>query len=118
MSQHPIIHVELSCHDREQAGEFYRSIFGWEIQQMPEMNYATFSTGEGVGGGLNPVQESYPAGLVTFYVYTDDVDATLAKVKELGGEIVVPKMEIPGVGWFGFFKDPTGNQIGIMTPLQ
>jgi predicted enzyme related to lactoylglutathione lyase len=36
-------------------------------------------------------------------------------VGELGGVVVQPKMEIPGVGWFGMFKDPTGNTMALFT---
>jgi hypothetical protein len=52
------------------------------------------------------------------YVGTDDIEATLAKAETLGGEILVPKSEIPGQGWFGMFSDPTGNQIGLFTGLE
>ena len=114
MSEHPIVHVEFSAQDRQAAGKFYSELFGWKVQQIPEMNYATFETGS-VGGGLNPVQETYPAGTVVVYVHTDDIDATLVKAESLGGKTLVPKSEIPGVGWFGLFADPTGNMIGLLT---
>ena len=118
MSKHPIVHVEISTHDREAAGKFYSDLFGWHIEQMPEMNYATFDYGvEGVGGGLNPVTENNPAGTVVVYVDTDDIDADLAKVEKLGGKIVTAKTEIPGMGWFGIFTDPTGNLIGLYTNM-
>lgn len=115
MTKHPIIHVELSTHDRDATGKFYSELFGWEVQQMPEMNYATFSTGEGVGGGFNPISDDYPAGTITFYVQTDDVDTSLNKAEALGGKIIVPKSPIPGVAWFGMFRDPTGNLVAVMT---
>lgn len=118
MSNHPIVHVEISANDREVAGKFYAELFGWNVQQMPEMNYAMFDYGiEGVGGGLNPVQENNPAGTVIVYVDTDDIEADLAKVEKLGGKIVTPKTEIPGMGWFGMFNDPTGNLIGLYSNL-
>ena len=118
MSNHPIVHVEISANDREAAGKFYANLLGWKIVQMPEMNYATFDYGvEGVGGGLNPVREDNPAGTVVVYVDTDDIDADLAKVEKLGGKVVTPKTEIPGMGGFGLFKDPTGNLIGLFTNL-
>lgn len=117
MSEHPIVHVEFSTLDREASGKFYSELFGWNIQQMPEMNYATFETGEGVGGGLNPVQDDYPAGTVAIYVHTDDIEATLGKAEALGGKSIVPKSEIPGMGWFAFFEDPSGNKIGLYTPM-
>jgi len=118
MSKHPIVHVEFSALDREAAGRFYADLFGWEVQQMPEMNYATFSTGqEKFGGGFNPVSPEYPAGTIAIYVDTDDVIATLAKAESLGGKTIMPKTEIPGVGWFAFFLDPTGNKIGLIQQL-
>jgi len=33
----------------------------------------------------------------------------------LGGKILRSKTEIPGIGWFGIFKDPTGNSIALFT---
>jgi uncharacterized protein len=117
MSKHPIIHVELSTHDREASGKFYADVFGWEIRQIPEMNYATFRTGEGVGGGLNPISDSNPAGTITFYIETDDVDVTLKDIAAHGGKILAEKLEIPGVGWFGVFQDPSGNIVSLLKPL-
>jgi hypothetical protein len=118
MSEHNIVHVEFSADDREAAGKFYRQLFGWEIEQIPEMNYATFETDDNVGGGFNPVTDTNPAGTVLVYVGTDDIDVSLAKAESLGGKIVLPKSEIPDTGWFGFFSDPTGNVVGVYTPLQ
>jgi hypothetical protein len=119
MSNHPIVHVEISANDREAAGMFYSDLFDWNIQQMPEMNYATFDYGvEGGGGGLSPVGENNPAGTVVVYVETDDINASLAQAEKLGGKIVTQKTEIPGMGWFGIFTDPTGNPIGLFTAMQ
>lgn len=50
---------------------------------------------------------------VTFYAASDDLDGTLRRAGELGGEAVVPPTEIPGVGFFAMFRDPGGNIIGV-----
>ena len=118
MSKNPIVHIEFSAQDREAAGKFYADLFDWSVQQMPEMDYSMFDTGKGLGGGLNPVKDEFPAGTVMVYVGTDDIEATLAKAEALGGKTLVPKSEIPGQGWFGMFADPTGNQIGLYTSLE
>jgi len=118
MSKHPIVHVEFSAHDREAAGKFYSDVFGWKVQQVPEMNYATFEAEGGPGGGFNPVSDNYPAGTVAVYIQTDDIDATLAKITAAGGKVLVPKSEIPNTGWFAFFSDPTGNQVALYTDLN
>ena len=118
MPKHPIVHIEFSTKDREESGKFYGELFGWKIQQMPEMDYAMFESGEGVGGGLNPVTEGFPAGTVMVYIGTDDIEATLAKAESLGAKTVVPKTEIPNMGWVGMFTDPTGNMLGLFTSLE
>lgn len=118
MSKHPIVHIEFSTKDREESGKFYSELFGWKIDQMPEMNYAMFESGEGVGGGLNPVTDEYPAGTVMVYIGTEDIEATLVKAESLGAKTIVPKSEIPNMGWFGMFTDPTGNMIGLYTDLE
>jgi hypothetical protein len=113
MSKHPFVHIEISATDRKAAGKFYADLFGWKVEQMPEMNYAMFETGEGVGGGFSSVGEHNPAGSVIVYVDTKDIPGTLDKIVKLGGSVVVPQTEIPGMGWFAIFRDPTGNHIGL-----
>ncbi|MCP4420492.1 MAG: VOC family protein [Chloroflexi bacterium] len=116
MSKHPIVHFELSSKDRRESGDFYNSVFGWEIQHMDEMNYTMFSTvKDGMDGGLNPVSEQNPAGTVSVYIGTDDIEATLAKIEAGGGKTLMPKTEIPQNGWFAFFQDPSGNNVGLFT---
>lgn len=115
MSKHPIVHIEFSAANRETTGKFYADIFGWEVQQVPEMNYATFASQEGLGGGFNPVNETSPAGTTVVYIGTDDIEATLRDIERQGGKTIVPKSEIPGMGWFAIFTDPTGNKVGLYT---
>ena len=115
MPSHPIVHIEFSAADLEKAGQFYSSIFGWKIQPMPEMNYATFEAEGGPGGGFNPLTQQAPAGTVLVYIDTEDIEGTLQQVTAQGGKVLQPKTEIPGYGWFGIFADPTGNQVGLYT---
>jgi predicted enzyme related to lactoylglutathione lyase len=118
MSKHPIVHIEFSASDREAAARFYQEIFGWEVQHMPEMNYSTFMADENLGGGFNPVTNENPAGTVTVYIQVDDFATTLKEIEARGGQTILPKTEIPGVGWFAFFKDPTGNQVALYKDLE
>lgn len=118
MSKHPIVHIEFSSRDRAESAKFYSQVFGWKTQDMPEMNYTTFDTGKQPGGGFNPVGDQMKAGDVFVYIGTDDIDATLAKIESAGGKTVIPKSEIPGVGWIAFFTDPTGNMVALYTDLE
>lgn len=115
MSEHPIVHVEFSAHDPGAAAEFYAELFGWKITPMPEMNYFTFDVKGGPGGGFPEVNELVKAGDVLIYIATDDIEASLARAESLGGKTVAPKTEIPSIGWFGLFADPTGNVVGLFT---
>lgn len=113
MSDHRIIHIELSATDRKALSKFYADVFGWQMQHIDDLNYTTFKAGEGVAGGFNPVTESSPAGTVTIYIDTDDVTASLNDVEKAGGTIISKEMEIPDTGKFGLFRDPQGNMIGL-----
>lgn len=117
MSKHPIVHLEFSSNNPETDAKFYRELFGWEFQQMPEMNYAMFNPGGGPGGGLNQVSESFPAGTLAIYIGTEDINATLVEAEKLGGKTVVPRTEIPGMGHYAVFTDLTGNKVGLFEAL-
>jgi predicted enzyme related to lactoylglutathione lyase len=113
---HPIVHVEIPTTSNDDARRFYSALFGWNVQVYPEMDYAMFEAEGGPGGGFPKVDnELVKPGGVLVYVGTDDIDASLSKAESLGGSTVVPKTEIPGVGWFGIFSDPTGNRIALYT---
>jgi predicted enzyme related to lactoylglutathione lyase len=117
MSHHPIVHIEISANDHAKAGEFYASVFGWKLKAFPEMTYTTFETGEGVGGGFNPVREDNPPGTIMVYINTDNLEETLGKIKAAGGKVILESMEIPTVGTMAIFSDPTGNTLALQKPL-
>ncbi len=77
------------------------------------MNYGMVTTGEGaISGGVGPSMDGAPA--VTFYVEVDDLQAALDRVIELGGEMVMPPMDVPGGPSIAMFSDPAGNKIGLV----
>jgi predicted enzyme related to lactoylglutathione lyase len=124
MGKHNIVHVELPAGDPKEASQFYTDLFGWNIRSSPfgeGYEYWEFTPESGPGGGFSGLSEGSEMqptnrpGDVLIYVSTDDIEATLAKAVSLGGKIVWEKMEIPGIGWFGIFSDPTGNKIGVYT---
>lgn len=118
MPAHPIVHVELSANTAAAASKFYQDVFGWKIQHAPEVNYYMFSAEGGPGGGWAQVDENTRAGDVLVYIGTDDIEATLKDIEKAGGKILMHKTEIPGVGWFGQFTDPTGNRLALYTDMK
>jgi len=118
MAEHAIVHVEIPANDPGASGTFYADLFGWSTQVDPALNYYMFQAGSGPGGGFVQVgtgDPPYKAEEVIIYVSSDDIDATLAKAESLGGKTLMPRIEIPNVGWFAFFADPIGNRIGLYT---
>ena len=118
MSKRNIVHVEIPAANVEAAGKFYQELFGWKTQAIPEMNYTMWESEGGSAGGFPQVSGDNPAGQVLIHIHSDDIDADLKKVEELGGKTIHPKTEIPQTGWYGVFQDPTGNVIALYTSMN
>jgi predicted enzyme related to lactoylglutathione lyase len=108
---------ESASTDVSASAKFYGDLFGWPMVTDERMNYTmtAFEGGE-TGMGFSPVDEAQgvAAGSILVYVDVADIDATIARAKELGASIYLDKMEIPTIGWMAIFGDPGGNRIGVM----
>ena len=114
-----VVHVEIPAANVEAAGKFYQDLFGWKISYDPELNYSMWEAGNGDAyGGFPQVSDQTHAGQVLVYIASDDIDADLKKVVEMGGKVIFPKDEIPQTGWFALFQDPTGNVLGLYTSMN
>jgi predicted enzyme related to lactoylglutathione lyase len=104
------IHFEIPAETPERAIKFYEKAFGWKFERWNgPMEYWNISTGNsqpGINGGLMPRRD--PAQPCVNTIDVPDMDATVAVI-EAGGQCVVPKMPIPGVGWLAYFKDTEGH---------
>lgn len=118
MPSHPIIHIEIPAADLAVAGKFYNEAFGWKTEHMPQFNYTTFAAEGGPGGGFNPVSAEMKVNEPLIYIYTADIEASLKQIEHAGGKTLMPRHEIPGVGWFAQFSDPSGNRMALFTPLE
>jgi predicted enzyme related to lactoylglutathione lyase len=128
-----IIHFEIHAKDQDKLQRFYSDVFGWKITDLgPQMGgYRMIQTGSdaaggkwpGIDGGMNPRRGELPADgqPLNAYVCTigvDDIDAYITKVKAAGGTMATDKMEVPGVGWLAYCKDPEGNLFGMIQTNQ
>jgi hypothetical protein len=118
MSKRNVVHVEIPASNVKSASKFYGTLFGWKMEHVPEFDYTMWEDGSGYGGGFNKVDDENPVGQVLVYIHSNDIEADLIQVEKLGGTIVRPKTDIPGTGWFGLFKDPTGNVLALYTSLN
>jgi predicted enzyme related to lactoylglutathione lyase len=108
-----MVHFELPAKDADRAQEFWSGVFGWEFGDsgMEGMDYRMTRTGEDQGGAVYPKEEEAGKGVVVYFD-TDDIDATIATVRERGGA-ADDKMPIPSVGWFTHCKDTEGNSFSL-----
>jgi len=105
-----VVHVEFPAQDLERGKAFWAGVGGWDIQDsgMQGMQYLMAQEGD-QGVGIYSMEGS--SGTTT-YLGSDDIDADIAKVKELGGQ-ADDKMPIPNVGWFSRCKDSEGNDFSL-----
>ena len=73
---------------------------------MPDIDYRMAQVTDSAGVAVYPLAER--VGHPNVYLDVDDIDASLAKVRELGGE-AEDKAPVPGHGWFAACKDTEGN---------
>jgi predicted enzyme related to lactoylglutathione lyase len=74
----------------------------------------------GVNGGLYEKKDAAMPELAKpiNYISVQSVEDYSKKVVDLGGKIVVQKMEIPGLGWWALALDPEGNAFGILEYMK
>ena len=117
-----VVHFEVPADDLGRAQEFYRAAFGWNVQPMPDVDYTSVSTTEtdeqgmpqapgAINGGMFVREPDLGGPIITIGV--DDIDAALAKVEELGGQMVRPGVAVMNMGFAAYFKDSEGNLMGL-----
>jgi hypothetical protein len=108
-----IVHFEIPADDVERAKSFYSKLFGWEIKEIPGMDYWMVMTGgeKTVNGGM--MKRQNPQQQIVDYIDVPSVDKYTAEVKKLGGKIIVPKTAIPEMGYFALCLDTENNAFGI-----
>lgn len=113
---------ELATTNVDASGKFYSQTFGWKAEavQMEGMVYTLFKLGEEQVGGMYP-QPKEMAGMPPFWgVYFDvkSTDETAAAVKANGGNVMVPPADIPNIGRFAVFTDPTGAVFSVLQAFK
>jgi predicted enzyme related to lactoylglutathione lyase len=108
----PVVHWEIEAVDPAKQRAFYAALFNWDISDGFIKNIPA-----GIGG-----PEPGPAGHirgsdrsgVTLYVQVRDLDETLAKAKELGGIVVLDRLQVPDGATLAAIADPEGNPITLV----
>jgi predicted enzyme related to lactoylglutathione lyase len=113
----PLCHFEFMSERPERAKDFYAHVFGWTYDDESMPGYTLVRPGVEPNGAIFKKPDDAPGPCLNVYFLVDDVEATLAKVKEKGGTVIVPTTEIPSVGWFAMVSDLDGITIGLFKAL-
>jgi predicted enzyme related to lactoylglutathione lyase len=106
-----IVHFEIPAQDTGRAREFWGSLFGLKFESYEgPVEYHMFQNDDQTGGAVTPAQGGQ-SGLVVYF-NSDDIDATLKRIQELGGS-AEEKQPVPSMGWFAPAKDSEGNAFSI-----
>lgn len=118
---------ELATSNIESCKNFYGELFGWKFKENAVtsaecesggMIYNEMSLdGQKQFGGMFQMGKEFgemPSRWMS-YIAVDDVDASVEKVKELGGNVCVPPTDIPNTGRFCVVNDPSGATFSLIT---
>lgn len=121
-----VVHFEIPADDQKRARKFYQEALGWRIEAVPGMDYSMVITTDmdddgqpAAAGAINGGMLARDGQITTPVITVDvpDINATLKSVEKLGGSVVMPKNEIPGMGYTAYFKDSEGNIMGLWENL-
>ena len=107
-----INYVEFPSKDLAATKAFFQSVFGWSfVDYGPE--YTAFSN-QGLDGGFfkSDLASSSQNGAALVIFYSNQLEATLAKVQQAGGSIIRPVYSFPGGRRF-HFTEPSGNEFAV-----
>ncbi len=112
-AHHGIDYIEIPVLDMEAAKAFYGAAFGWRFNAYgPDYTgIVDGARGEREAGGLRRVDEVVTGGPLVI-LYSDDIEASEAAVREAGGEVVAPIFAFPGGRRFELL-DPAGHRLGV-----
>jgi len=104
-----IVHFDVAGPDEAALHRFYAGVLDWRVEPQGP-GYALVRTPD--GGPDGAVVEGSDASL-TLGVAVDDLEATVARVTELGGEVLMPPTDN---GWVvkALVVDPAGNRLSLI----
>lgn len=107
---------ELATRDPQKAEDFFSALLGWTFRPGPQPNYRMFFVNGRTNGGMIQMDDSWgdlpPHWMV--YISVRDIDETLRKVKENGGEVHTEVIDVPALGKFAVVMDPTGAALTMI----
>lgn len=124
-----VVHFEVPYDDKDRVQEFYSNVFGWKMQDMPEMNYLITHTVDvddemmpvekgAINGGFYQRDDGNAAKSPVLVIDVENIEDHLKKIEEAGGSVVVPMVQVGEMGLYAQVNDTEGNIIGIWQNIK
>ena len=123
-----VSHFEVPYSDKTRVSKFYQDVFGWQIQDVPDMDYSFAITtpvdesmrpkeAGGINGGLYKRAEQVSQSPV-IVIEVENCEQRINDVESAGGSTVVPPHQVGEMGIYAQVKDSEDNIIGLWQPLK
>ena len=116
---------ELATTDQKAGVAFYRSLFGWDVNEQPLGPGETYSMfqlrGKEVGAAYTMRPEERQSGAPPHwnaYVTVESADEAVKTPQELGGKVFAPPFDVMDAGRMAVLQDPTGAVFQVWEPKQ
>ncbi len=117
-----VVHFEIPFDEKTRSQKFYSEAFGWKFDEMPDIGYigaTTTPTDEtmmptepgSINGGMVERTSDNPTPVITIDV--PSIDEHVQKIEAAGGTMLGAKGEVPGMGYYAYFKDSENNIMGL-----
>ena len=117
-------HFAIHVDEIDRAEKFYAQVFGWAFNPYGPPGFSQIKSNksdEGVvlGALQDRTFSSVEAKVIGWEctIAVERIDEIIDKVQTAGGQVVMPKSEIPTVGWIAKFLDTEGNLFCAMQYL-
>ena len=106
----------IGAGDTQRAIGFYRNVFGWSFRPAQDAQADSWLITTGLGGSVvnGGLSRDLPAGGYISTMSVASVDDCAERVRAFGGQVIAPKVAVPGVGYLAYCKDTEENLFGIM----
>jgi predicted enzyme related to lactoylglutathione lyase len=124
-----VVHFEIPADDVVRANNFYKNVFGWNIEKapMPDMEYYMAFTATvdargktnqpgAINGGMMP--RNFPGEYPVLVINVASIEDAIAKAEKEGGTVVMPIMLVGDFGRYARVNDTEGNTIGIWEDVK
>jgi predicted enzyme related to lactoylglutathione lyase len=117
-----VVHFEIFASDVSRARKFYERAFGWKFETGGPPDFYHIAAGVPADPGLKmgllakrrgPAAEG-PLNAFRVTIAVPSIAASMATIKEAGGTVRSPVVEIPDVGQVAEFADTDGNVACIL----